>query len=48
MDVAAESIPQDATSFDQAQKFGGEFSGQEIGHTEDNKFQKAIAAWRSA
>jgi len=46
MDVAAESIHQDGVAEEEI-KADGLKSASVVGHSEDNKFQKAIAAWRS-
>jgi hypothetical protein len=50
MDVAAESLPQDtaAAGVEDGQKHNGEAGAHGGAKSEDNKFQKAIAAWRSA
>jgi hypothetical protein len=49
MDVAAETLPQDATTASQGEgeKLDGGASAIGGGKADDNKFQKAIAAWRS-
>jgi hypothetical protein len=48
MDVAAETLVQDTpASLDEGQEHAGEPGAGGDGKTADNKFQTAIAAWRS-
>ncbi|KAF2431402.1 Golgi membrane protein-like protein [Tothia fuscella] len=47
MDIVAEAVPQDAPGGEQVEQIGEELNGKTAGQPEDNKFQKAIAAWRN-